>query len=47
MLDLGLHRDRPLHPDHEVYRRVYWVCYVWDKLIGIERQSAFLVAGSS
>lgn len=41
MLDLGYHRDRPLHRYHQLYRRVFWCCYVWDKLIGIERASLF------
>lgn len=43
-MDLGYHRDRPLHPNHEVYRRIWWISYVWDKLIGIERgYSSFLL----
>lgn len=36
MLDLGFHRDDTMHSRHQTHRRIYWVCFIWDKLLSIE-----------
>ncbi|KAK4699783.1 hypothetical protein P7C70_g6474, partial [Phenoliferia sp. Uapishka_3] len=36
IVGLGFHRDRPHEPDLQTKRRVYWVAFIADKLVGIE-----------
>ncbi|KAL8286405.1 hypothetical protein RQP46_004422 [Phenoliferia psychrophenolica] len=36
VVSLGLHRDRPDDPDLQVKRRIFWVVYLVDKILGVE-----------
>lgn len=42
MQSLGSHRDRASEHGVEIHRRLFWTCYILDKLLGVERAFSLL-----